>query len=73
MVSYKELLGFLWRFIRRQKGVFFIIFLLDSLAWPSDSLLWPYIFSLVVNVFIDFEGDRIAAWQALQGLIIGGI
>ena len=73
IVSYKELIGFLWKLIRRQKWTFLGVFLLDSLAWPLDALLWPYILSLVINIFTDFEGNRLAAWQALQGLIIGGI
>ena len=62
IVSYKELIGFLWKLIRRQKWTFLGVFLLDSLAWPLDALLWPYILSLVVNIFTDFEGDRLAAW-----------
>lgn len=73
MVSYKELIGFVWRFMRRQKGIFFLILLLDSLAWPLDALLWPYILHLVIDIFTRFEGDRMAAWQALQAPIIGGI
>jgi len=73
MVSYKALINFLWKFICRQKWTFLGIFLLDSLAWPLHVLLWPYILSLVINVFTHFEGNRLAAWQALQGLIIGGI
>lgn len=73
MVSYRELIAFLWKFVRRQKWVFFAIFLLDSLAWPTDALLWPYILSRIVDIFIYFEGDRLAAWHALQPPIIGGI
>ena len=73
MVSYKEMIGFIWKFLRRQKGLFFVIFLLDCSAWPIDSLLWPYILSRVIDIFIHFEGDRVAAWQALQGFIISGI
>lgn len=73
MVSYRELIGFAWRFIRRQKGTFFLIFVLDALAWPLDALLWPYILHLVIDIFTRFEGDRLAAWQALQPIIIGGI
>lgn len=72
-VSYKGLIGFLWKFVRLQKGRFFGVFLLDSLAWPSDSLIWPYILSLVVGIFTQFEGDRLGAWQALQWLIFYGI
>lgn len=73
MVSYKELIGFIWQFVRRQKGTFFLIFLLDSLAWPLDALLWPYILHVVIDIFTQFELDRAAAWQALQAPIIGGV
>lgn len=73
MVSYKDLLGFFWRFIRRQKWTFLAIFLLDSLAWPSDSILWPYLLSLVIDIFTHFEADRLMAWQALQFPIFLGI
>lgn len=73
MVSYRELIGFIWKFVRGQKWLFLGIFLLDSLAWPLDSLLFPYILSLVIDIFTHFEGNRLAAWQALQGPIAGGI
>lgn len=73
MVSYRELIGFLWKFVRRQKWIFFGIFLLDSLAWPLDALIWPYLLSLVIDIFTRFEGDRLAAWGALQAPIIGAI
>lgn len=73
MVSYRKLLGFIGKFIYLQKWVFLGIFLLDALAWPLDSLLFPYILSLVIDIFTRFEGDRLAAWVALQGPIIGGI
>jgi ATP-binding cassette, subfamily B, bacterial len=73
MLSYKELIGFIWKFARRQKWRFFTIFLLDSLAWPLDALLWPYILSQVVNIFTQFEGDRMAAWQALRFPILTGL
>ncbi len=73
MVSYTELIGFLWKSIRLQKWRFFGIFLLDGLAWPLEALIWPYLLSLVIDVFTHFEGDRMASWGALQGPIIGGI
>lgn len=73
MISYRELIGFIWKFMRLQKWLFLGIFLLDVLAWPLDSLLFPYILSVVIDIFTRFEGDRLAAWQALQSPIIGGI
>jgi len=59
--------------MRRQRGIFFSIFLLDAFAWPLESLVWPYILNLVVDIFTRFDLDRAAAWQALQAPIIGGV
>lgn len=73
MVSYKEFIGFVWRYMRRQKGLFFLIFLLDALAWPMESLVWPYILRLVIDIFTRFEVDRLAAWQVLQSPILLGV
>ncbi len=36
-------------------------------------MLWPYILHLVVDIFTTYEGDRMAAWEALRGPIIGGV
>ena len=59
--------------MRLQKWVFGLIFLIDSFAWSLDALLWPYILHLVVDIFTRYEGDRTAAWGALQGPIIGAL
>ena len=73
MVTYKELISFIWQFIRRQKGLFGLIFVLDAIAWPMDAMLWPYIVNVFIGIFTRFEADRAAAWQALQVPIIGAI
>jgi ATP-binding cassette subfamily B protein len=73
VVSYKELLGFIWQFMRAQKWVFLAVLLMDSLAWPIDALLWPYILHVVVDVFTRFEGERALAWGALVAPILGGV
>jgi ATP-binding cassette, subfamily B, bacterial len=73
MVSYKELIGFVWQFMRLQKWVFFFILLIDAFTWPLDALLWPYILHLVIDIFTRYEGDRTAAWEALKTPIIGGL
>jgi len=73
MVSYKELIGFVWQFGRRQKWVFITILFLDCLNWPLDAMLWPYILHLVIDIFTRYEGDRLAAWEALRAPIIGGV
>lgn len=73
MVTYKELIGFIWRFVRLQKWIFFFIFLIDSFAWSLDALLWPYILQIVIDIFTRFEGDRGSAWEALKGPIVGAV
>lgn len=73
MVSYKKLISFIWQFMRRQKWAFFLVFLLDGFAWPFETLVWPYILSVVIDTFTRFEMDRAAAWEWLQGPILGGI
>ena len=73
MVSYRQLAHFLWKFLRRQKGTFFTVFFLDSLSWPLDSLLWPYLLSRLIGIFTQFDGDRAAAWNALPTLLISGV
>ncbi len=73
MVSYKELVSFVWQFMRLQKGVFLAIFLIDSFAWSLDALLWPYILHLVIDIFTRYEGDRLAAWDALKMPICAGL
>lgn len=73
MVSYKELIGFMWRFMRFQKWVFVAIFFIDFFVWPTDALLWPYILHWVIDIFARYEGNRIAAWGALVGPIIWGL
>ena len=73
MVSYKELLSFLWRFIKVQKWTFFFIFLIDSFTWPLDALLWPYILHLAIDIFTRFEENRLAVWGALSIPIASGL
>lgn len=73
VVSYKELIGFIWQFMRLQKWVFISILFIDCFTWSIDALLWPYILHLVIDIFTRFEGDRMAAWEALHSPIIGGL
>jgi ATP-binding cassette subfamily B protein len=71
--TYKELFGFIWQFMRRQKWIFFLIFFIDSFVWSLDSLLWPYILHLVVDIFTRFEIDREAAWSLLKYPVAGAV
>lgn len=72
MVSYQELIRFVWQSMRHQKWLFFVVFFLDATC-ALDSLLWPYLFRLVIDIFTQYEGDRAQAWDALRVPILGGI
>lgn len=72
MVSYKELIGFFWKFIRRQKWTFSSIFVQDCFNC-LDSLLWPFILRWVIDIFTQNESSRALAWEYLQTPIIVSI
>jgi ATP-binding cassette subfamily B protein len=73
MVTYKELIRFVWQFVRLQKWTFLVILFLDSFTWSLDILLWPYILNVGVDIFTRFEGDRMNAWQSLRTPIVGAL
>lgn len=73
MVSYREMFRFLWQFIKLQRWTFLAILLLDSAAWTSDALVWPYILHMVVDIFTRFDDNRFLAWEALKDPILWGI
>lgn len=72
MVSYKELIGFFWKFIRRQRWTFSSIFIQDCIN-TLDSLLWPFILRWVIDIFTQNEVNRALAWESLQAPIIVSI
>ncbi|MBI3236904.1 MAG: ABC transporter ATP-binding protein, partial [Chlamydiales bacterium] len=73
MVSYQELIRFVWQFMRHQRWTFLLLLVLDSFAWALDALLWPYILHLAVDIFTNYELNRAGAWEALQGPIWKGL
>ncbi len=72
IVSYRELLGFLWKFMRPQKWTFASILIQDCLNC-LDSLLWPFLLRWVIDIFTHYEGNRALAWESLQTPIIASI
>jgi ATP-binding cassette subfamily B protein len=72
IVSYKELIGFFWKFIRKQKWTFSSILVQDCIN-TLDSLLWPFILRWVIDIFSQNEVNRALAWEALQAPIIVSI
>ena len=69
IVSYKELIGFFWKFIRKQRWTFSSIFIQDCIN-TLDSLLWPFILRWVIDIFTQNEVNRALAWESLQAPII---
>lgn len=72
IVSYKELMGFFWKFISRQKWTFSSIFIQDCINC-FDSLLWPLILRWVIDILAHNELNRALAWESLQAPIIVSI
>jgi ATP-binding cassette subfamily B protein len=72
IVSYKELIDFFWKFIRKQKWTFSSIFIQDCIN-TLDSLLWPFILRWVIDIFTQNEVNRALAWESLQTPIIVSI
>ncbi len=69
MVSYKEIIGFFWKFIRKQRWTFSSILIQDCIN-TLDSLLWPFILRWVIDIFTQNEANRAMAWGSLQTPII---
>jgi len=62
--------GFIWQFLRAQKGTFFTVFVLDCLTWPLDTLLWPYILAQVIDIFTRYDTNRMNALEPLKPIIL---
>lgn len=69
VVTYREFLSFLWKFIGRQKWTFSLILIQDCLNC-LDLLLWPFLLRWVIDIFTQHETNRALAWEALQMPII---
>ena len=72
MVTYKEIIRFVWQFMRPHRWAFAFAFIM-AFAWCFDALLWPYILRIVVDTLTAYEVNRLEAWGALLGPIIGGL
>ncbi len=72
MVSYKELISFIWQYMREQKRRFCTILIQDVLNC-LDLLIWPFLLRYVIDIFTQYEANRMQAWEALQVPVIAGI
>lgn len=73
MSDYKMVLGFIWHFMKRQKWIFISVVILDCLAQPLETYLWPYIFHIIIDLFAEYSTDRMAAWDFLKAPILWGL
>ncbi|MBS0627169.1 MAG: ABC transporter ATP-binding protein, partial [Verrucomicrobia bacterium] len=62
-------ISFIWKFIRMQRFRFLCIFVF-SLAWSLDSTVWPYLLRSIIDVFTQYDINRMAAWPILQHLLL---
>ncbi len=62
-------ISFIWKFIRLQRFRFFSIFFL-SLAWSLDATVWPYLLRSIVDIFTQYDINRIEAWPLLEHLLL---
>lgn len=65
VASYRGLISFLCKFIRKQKWTFSSILVQDCFNC-LDSLLWPFILRWVIDIFTQNEASRYLAWQSLK-------
>ncbi len=63
---------FIWQYVKRQKGLFWVIFLL-SLLGGLEVTIWPYILRLVIDILTNYEGDRALAWSSLKFPVVYGL
>lgn len=68
-----SLFSFIWHLACRQRRRFFFLFLVDSLTWPLDTLLWPYILHGVVDLFTRYDQARSMVWESLSPFIWGAV
>lgn len=66
----KLILGFLWSLMKSHKKSYALILVLDIIAWPLDSLLWPVVLRWVIDVFNRYDQTRSLAWPDLKAPIL---
>lgn len=72
IVTNRDLISFIGKFLGRQKWTFTSIFFQDCLN-TLDSLLWPLILRWVIDIFSQYDANRAMAWDALQGPILASV
>lgn len=62
---------FIWSYVRKQRWMFTIVFLL-SLLWAFEMLFWPFFLRKIIDVLSGFDMNRLAAWPSLKTLLFWG-
>src|SRR5437868_13508690 len=68
----KNLISFVWKFMRLQPWSFFFLFFL-SLTWSVDSTVWPYLLRLIIDTLTQYDMDRADVWRDLNPLLVAGV
>jgi ATP-binding cassette subfamily B protein len=72
VISDKDFLAFLWKFMAVQKGRFASILVQDCFNC-LDSLLWPFLLRWIIDIFSLYEHERSLAWASLQVPIVASL
>lgn len=62
---------FILHFVRKQRFSFALITLF-SLSWVFETLYWPYFLGKLVDIFNEFDSNRLASWGSIKSFLIMG-
>ncbi len=72
MGNYKSLNSFIWNFIKPYKWSFTIVFF-ASFVWALETIVWPYLFQIVIDILASHNDKRESAWSNLEKPIFWGL
>lgn len=68
----KSLNSFIWNFIKPYKIGFLIIFF-SSFVWALETIVWPYLFQIIIDILASTSGERSLAWENLAKPVFWGL
>lgn len=72
MTSHRNIIGFIWQFLRKQKRLFCSVLIQDVFN-SLDLLVWPFLLRWVIDIFTQHESHRMEAWEALKIPLIAAV
>lgn len=72
MTSHRNIIGFIWQFLRKQKRLFCCVLIQDVFN-SLDLLVWPFLLRWVIDIFAQHESHRMEAWEALKIPLIAAV